>query len=241
MSDVYQYVGKELTLFAHADRWKKYWSRMLRPYIKGRVLEVGAGIGVNIDWLWHPEVTEWICLEPDPDLADHIKIRQENNTLPENIRIVGGDLSTLQTTTNDLCDTILYLDVLEHIQDDHGEIERALASLNPQGYLIVLAPAHQQLFSPFDRHIGHYRRYNRKMLQRLAPPPARLAMLRFIDSVGLLISLGNRLILRQSLPTLKQIYFWDRCLIPLSRCLDPLLGYRLGKSCLMILQKQTVA
>jgi hypothetical protein len=238
MSGDFHYTGNELTLFAHALHWKKYWSRMIRPYVTGRVIEVGAGIGANIDSLWQSKISEWICLEPDADLAAHMEIRKKNMSLPENLSIIIGDLSTFLSSSNRGADTIFYLDVIEHIKDDHGEVARAVEALNPNGHLIILAPAHQQLFSAFDRHIGHYRRYNRNLLQRLVPPSTRVVMNRYLDSVGLLASSANRLFLRQSLPSLRQIYFWDRFLIPISRCLDPLTRYRLGKSCLLILKKQ---
>ena len=48
--------------------------------------------------------------------------------------------------------------------------------------------------------------------------------------LGLLASGANKLALKQSAPSLRQILFWDRCMIPASKALDPLLGYRLGKS-----------
>ena len=53
----------------------------------------------------------------------------------------------------------------------------------------------------------------------------------------MLLSLANRLLLQQKLPTLKQILFWDKRVIPLSRILDPVLGYRVGKSILGVWQK----
>ena len=59
-------------------------------------------------------------------------------------------------------DTILYVDVLEHIADDAAELARARRLLTPEGNLVVLAPAHQSLFSPFDAAVGHYRRYDER-------------------------------------------------------------------------------
>ena len=45
MNESFTYPGDELVLFQHATNWKKYFSRQIKPYIKGDVLEVGAGIG----------------------------------------------------------------------------------------------------------------------------------------------------------------------------------------------------
>jgi hypothetical protein len=58
--------------------------------------------------------------------------------------------------------------------------------------------------------------------------------MRYLDSVGLAASLANRTLLRQSIPTARQIMIWDRLMVPMSRILDPLLGYRAGKSILAV-------
>ena len=127
-------------------------------------------------------------------------------------------------------DAILYMDVLEHIADDAVELRRSAAHLKPGGHLIVVAPAHQWLFTPFDRAIGHYRRYNAAMLRRTGPPGMHLERLRYLDTAGVCASLGNRLLLSSASPTVRQIQTWDRFFVPVSRILDPLLGYKAGKS-----------
>jgi len=94
----------------------------------------------------------------------------------------------------------------------------------------VLAPAHQKLFSPFDEAIGHFRRYSRRSLLAVASRSLQLVGAYYLDSVGMTASLANRLLLRASMPTRGQIMFWDRFLVPVSRVVDPLLGYGVGKS-----------
>ena len=110
-------------------------------------------------------------------------------------------------------DSILYIDVLEHIKDDRTELEMASRHLEPNGHLIVLAPAHQSLFTPFDSAIGHFRRYSLPGLAALSPLGTRMILSRYLDCIGLFASLGNRLLLHSSSPTLKQIKFWDSLLV----------------------------
>jgi 2-polyprenyl-3-methyl-5-hydroxy-6-metoxy-1,4-benzoquinol methylase len=129
---------------------------------------------------------------------------------------------------------VLYIDVLEHIEHDRAELARAVQHLAPNGTLIVLAPAHQWLFSSFDAAIGHFRRYDLPGLLDLRPPNVTVARARYLDAVGLLASLGNRILLKQSAPTLAQIRVWDRVMVRASRWLDPVLGFRLGKSALIV-------
>src|SRR5262249_1683595 len=130
--------------------------------------------------------------------------------------------------------SIVYIDVLEHIKDDSAEIEAATARLVPNGTLVVLAPAHTWLFSPFDLAIGHYRRYSAKTLRALTRPELKLISLQQLDSVGTIASLANKLMMRSDAPTRSQILLWDRVMVPSSRLLDPLLAYRFGKSIIAV-------
>ncbi len=225
-----RYVGEELELFAHAGNWKRYWSRLLIPFLQGDVLEVGAGLGVNTRFLRRPTQRRWVCLEPDGRLVQEMRHSLAEAPLPGPCELRQGSIADLEPDAR--FDSILYIDVLEHVEDDSAELARAAARLRDQGRLIVLAPAHNWLFSPFDASLGHFRRYNRSSLAEAARPIPGLCLERllYLDSCGLLASLGNRLLLRQDLPTLKQILFWDRALVPVSRVLDPLLLHRLGKT-----------
>jgi SAM-dependent methyltransferase len=235
--DHLDYVGGELDLFVHATGWKRYWSGKVRPGIRGDVLEVGAGIGANTGLLINDQVRTWRCLEPDARLAGRLGAAIADGVLPDRCRVQVGTLAALPPQP--AFDCILYIDVLEHIEDDQAELREAAARLRPGGRLIVLSPAHQALFSDFDAAIGHHRRYDRASLERCSPGGCRLSELYYLDSFGLLVSLANRLLLRQSMPTLAQIRLWDRFMIPVSRRLDPLLRYQLGKSIVAVWTAQS--
>jgi SAM-dependent methyltransferase len=222
-----RYVGSELELFSAATHWKRYFGGVIAPFIGARVLEVGAGIGSNMRYLRTPAVRAWTGLEPDPELAERIRARIASSELPPACVTVG---TTAEIDAGQSFDTILYIDVLEHIADDKSELDRAARLLAPGGNLVVLAPAHQFLFSRFDAAIGHFRRYSAARLRALAPEGCRLVSCRMLDAAGLLAALANRLLLRQAEPSAAQVAFWDRVLVPISRWLDPLTGRRVGKT-----------
>lgn len=231
----FRYSGDELDLFAHARNWKRYWSSRIRPYVAGDVLEVGAGLGANAEYLLTDAVRSWTSLEPDPRLAGRLRARAAG--LPEGrSTVLVGTLGTIDAGAR--FDAILYIDVLEHIADDREELRRAAAHLRDGGFLVVVSPAHQFLFTEFDRAVGHHRRYDRKALGACAPPELALARLHYLDSAGILASLGNRLLLRKADPTQKQILFWDRALVPVSRVLDRALAFSVGKSIVGVWKKQ---
>ena len=224
----YTYVGSELELFAAVRNWKSYWSHRIRPFVTGDVLEVGAGIGSNTPFLATGRTGRWVCLEPDSRLIAQLT---ENLAPAKNLggcEAVCGTLQGLDAAQK--FDTIIYIDVLEHIENDREELEAAAARLRRGGTIIVLSPAHQRLFTPFDAQIGHFRRYNRPMLRSISPPSLRLEQLIYLDSAGLALSLANLLLLRQSMPTKAQLRIWDQWVVPVSRVLDRCLFSSVGKS-----------
>jgi SAM-dependent methyltransferase len=217
----YNYIGSELDLFAKATRWKSYWRSFLAPTISGDVLEVGAGIGSNTRVLTGLPVKSWTCLEPDGQLCARIPPELAGT-------IINGKIADLPSVPT--YDTIVYIDVLEHIEDDRAELEGAFRLLRKGGHLCVLAPAHQGLFTAFDAAIGHYRRYSKESLRDAGPPNGHLTTLAYLDCAGVLASIGNRILLKQAAPTERQIATWDRYLVPISRRLDPVFSFTIGKS-----------
>jgi hypothetical protein len=226
------YIGQELTIFAHAINWKKYYTSIIQPYLGKRVVEVGAGIGATTAVMCDGTQEEWICLEPDAALRTKIDRLISEGQLPACCQTRGGFVADLLPET--LTDTMIYIDVLEHIEGDRIELETASAHLPSGGHLIVLSPAFNFLYSPFDRSIGHYRRYDRKMLCALTPSSCRVKKIIYLDSLGMATSVVNRFLLSQAMPTVAQIKFWDTYLIPISRLVDRVLGYSFGRSLLSI-------
>ena len=228
------YVDGELELYARASNWKRYVGTTLAPFITGRVLEVGAGIGTNIPYLAGREVREWTSLEPDPIMARRVAAEVAAGQLPPS-RVIQGTIADLEPGAR--FDTILYIEVLEHIAEDKAELARAVKHLASGGALVVLGPAHQYLFGRSDAASGHRRRYDRASLAALAPPRCALATTLMLDSAGFFASLASRFLISSAAPTPRQIAFWDRVLVTLSRVVDPLTFHRFGKTVLAVWRK----
>jgi len=229
LNDESHYLGTELEVFQHATCWKQYFGRQVRHYLRGDVLEVGAGLGSTARALCDGQQRSWTLIEPDAELRHQLIDSLRARPLPVPADVRSG---TTEQLDSELFDAILYIDVIEHIEDDRAELARAARHLRPGGALIILVPAHQWLFTPFDAAIGHFRRYDRVRLKSVIPAGLKPQTLRDLDSVGLLASLANRLLLHSAAPTHSQVMFWDRVLVRMSRVLDPVVCYRLGKSLL---------
>ena len=200
------------------------------------MLEVGAGLGGTTRALIGVPHVAWLCLEPDPFLVGQIDAAVAAGRLPDSVRTQVGNLWLLDG--DDLFDTILYVDVLEHVAEDRAEVRRAVTHLTAGGRLVVLAPAHQWLFSQFDVSIGHVRRYTRATLAAVMPPGLICRRLRYADSVGVLASLANRLLLRRAVPSRTNILVWDRWMVPVARIVDRVTGFAIGKSVLGVWERQ---
>ncbi|HCF30333.1 MAG TPA: methyltransferase type 12 [Cyanobacteria bacterium UBA11049] len=233
----YSYIGSELELFSEARNWKAYYRQSIKKYLGAEVLEVGAGIGSTTEFLCRGNHQRWLCLEPDPQLAKTLNSYIASGNLPNCCELKVGTI--LELSHKERFDNIIYIDVLEHIKDDRLEIENVYIHLKEGGFLVVLAPAHQWLFTPFDEAIGHYRRYNKKMLEAIIlSDQFKCISLRYLDCVGLIASLGNRLLLKSKMPNKQQILLWDKVMVPISKIVDPLIQYSVGKSILGIWQKR---
>jgi SAM-dependent methyltransferase len=235
-SEPVSYIGDELELFALARNWKAYLARKIQPFLGPRVLEVGSGLGATTKALCVNDHERWVCLEPDFAMAKQLEESVTRKRLPQCCEVIAGTVATAELVGP--FDTVLYVDVLEHIADDGEELCQIPSLLADGGRLVVVAPAHSWLFSPFDARIGHHRRYTRSTLQAVAPASLKQETFEYMDSVGLFASLANRALLGQALPTKRQIVFWDRLLVPVSRVLDVVMAGRVGKSLLGVWRRE---
>ncbi len=229
------YIGNELDLFKDATNWKRYFSGKINNFIKGDVLEVGAGLGANTFFLSRniKNINSITCLEPDKNLCDKIRLNN-SHSLFQIKEIINGTIEIIE----DYYDTIIYIDVLEHIEDSKKEIEQIKKKLKKNGHLIILVPAFNFLFSEFDKKIGHYRRYNKKMLNEEINNELVTKKLFYLDSMGFIASLMNKIILKKDNPSRQNIEFWDKILVNFSKFFDLLIFFKFGKSLVGIYEKK---
>jgi SAM-dependent methyltransferase len=229
------YIGGELDLFSLATNWKRYVKAAIRNHLVGDVLEVGAGIGSTTAAMHDGTAHRWICLEPDLCNAKRLKKSVIEQLKLKQTHVIAGSLDAL--SKHSAFDCVLYMDVLEHIQNDRNQVQTAAQLVRQGGHIIILSPAHQRLFSEFDKNIGHLRRYNKQLLGSLMPSGWIQVRLAYLDSIGALLSLGNALGVRQAMPSPWQIAVWDRFCIPISRIMDTILRDKCGKSILAVWRK----
>ena len=224
------YPGKELELFDRASFWRKYLYMYVKKFIGKKVLEVGAGIG-SFTSIYKSNNKEITLSEIDN--SNYESLKEKFNT-DKNITIE----SKLIENFNNSFDTILYMSVLEHIENDRKEIELAMSKLDKNGHLIICVPAHNYMFSNFDKEIGHFRRYEIDFFKNLKLENAKILKCYFLDSMGHLIYFINKLVFSKEVyPSKMKIFIWDKIFIPLTFFLDFLSFYKFGKNIICIIKK----
>lgn len=224
------YIGKELDYFRHATRYKQYYTEEISkiiPEIFGLV-EIGSGIGSNSPF-FRSISAEYLGIEPDKSLV--LKARQiypQFNFLQGDVKLLG--------TIGFAFNCVAYIDVLEHIKFDSNELMEVAKSLKYQDFLILLVPAHNILFSNFDKSVGHHRRYEKGDFLSLNLDNLNLISIKELDSIGYFLSRLSKIFFNSSNIKLWQVRLWD-FLIPLSRKIDYLFSNKLGKSILVIYKK----
>tara|TARA_Y100001970_G_scaffold256799_1_gene334870 strand:+ start:13367 stop:14059 length:693 start_codon:yes stop_codon:yes gene_type:complete len=225
-----KYPGNELELFDKAKVWRKYIYFKTKKYFKGKFLEIGAGIG-SFTRNYESNFSEIIISDLD---EKNNKILNEKFENFKNIKITNKKINEIQETF----DTIIYLNVLEHIEKDKEEIMEAEKKLNPGGHLIILVPAHQKLYSKFDEAIGHFRRYDINFFKKNKFQNLKLAKLIYLDFFGyLLYYLNNFFFKKDVYPSPIKIYLWDKIFTPFTILIDFLIGYSSGKNILCVYKK----
>jgi hypothetical protein len=130
------------------------------------------------------------------------------------------------------------MNVLEHIKNDITEINAALSKLNINGYLIILVPAHNELYSKFDKEIGHHRRYKIDFFKKLKLKKCIIEKLQYIDSFGYFLYFFNKIFFKKEIyPSNLKIFIWDKFFTPLTFFLDKILNYKFGKNVLCVIKK----
>jgi len=223
------YPGKELEIFDKATIWRKYVHILVKKYLKENLLEVGAGIG-SFTKNYKNNIKKITITELDKKNILKLKKRFKNSK----IKINSQYTKNLKGQFN----TILYMNVLEHIKKDINEIDTALKKLKINGYLVILVPAHNELFTKFDKEIGHYRRYKINFFKKLKLKKCKIEKLQYIDCFGYFLYFLNKFFFKEEIyPSNLKIFIWDKLFTPLTFFLDRIVNFKFGKNVLCVIKK----
>jgi len=167
------------------DRYHLWQLDLISPFLGRRLLEVGAGPGQLAALLCRKgEFQKYVTLEPSDHFYPILK-RLEGSC--EHLETRKCTIDELEPGLNGTFESVFSVHVMEHVEDDFAFLKRAYDLLAPGGNIIVLVPALQALYSELDRKIGHYRRYDKRMIRDLSRRlGTEIVLNRYDNAVGVL-------------------------------------------------------
>jgi glycosyltransferase involved in cell wall biosynthesis len=158
-NDLYQSSGPEiLHAFSGARRFNRWMADTIRPYVGKRILEIGSGIG-NLTRILLPRSKSYVATDIDPEHLARLRARYQYRPT---VQVCHGDLSCARDfePLAASVDSVVCLNVLEHVEDDIQGLRNIHSVLVPGGRAIVLVPQGQYAFGTMDVALGHFRRYS---------------------------------------------------------------------------------
>ncbi|MQA01401.1 MAG: methyltransferase domain-containing protein [Streptosporangiales bacterium] len=208
-------------------RYKRYQHDLIRPHCGDIVLEVGAGMGEFASTFTGPK--HYLVTDLDPDC-----VRLMAQRFDERPEIEARQMDAEGTVDLDEpVDTVLAVNVLEHIEDDVDALRRLAAHVRPGGTVIMWVPGYQALYGDFDRAVGHHRRYTPRTL-RAAFESAGLRP-DSVRPVNLLGGIAWWLAVRKGgvgSPNPRLVRLYDRFVVPVTRATERFFTPPFGQSVL---------
>lgn len=221
-----------LESMSQAGFYNKWTLNKFSKYLKGEILEVGCGIGnFTLTLSMYGKVT---AIDMDQSLIE--KFNKDN--IP-NIKAGYGDIETGKYFfPKKTFDTIVCINVLEHIENDIKALENMFSLLRVNGNLILLVPIHNFLYGEIDRSIGHFRRYDPNNLVKKMLSSGYILVsskrLNFIGAIGWFIA--GRILRDKNIEGNKIQLF--NILAPIFLFIENLIEPIVGTSILIIAKKE---
>ncbi len=225
-----------LASISGADKFNRWMYDSIRPYCKGRILEIGGGIG-NISECFLNEGDRLMISEMQLEYCEIIRKRFENHPNLQGViamDIVDPEFDAKYASLFGSFDSVFALNVVEHIEDDRKAISNCKKLLKQGGHLVILVPAFQSLFNHFDTALGHFRRYTARSLRPVFEvnqiPIVHFHYFNLIGMAGWWVS-GS--LLRKKIIPEGQMKLYN-FFVPVFRIIDKITNKWLGLSVIMV-------
>jgi 2-polyprenyl-3-methyl-5-hydroxy-6-metoxy-1,4-benzoquinol methylase len=225
-----QYAANDLETMQEARRYGAHVFSLFRSHIGSRVLEVGSGIGTMSRPL--AEMADLVVgIEPNLNCASRVQevMREQPRFALKVCHLEECDRAELASYR---FDTVVCVNVLEHIADDVGALRTFRDVVTPGGRVLIFVPAVQAAYGPLDAELGHHRRYSkRRLAEAFANADLDLVVLRYTNPIGLLGWLYNAHVTKSTAHSLAQVRVFETLVapwaLPIERVLPPPIGLSL--------------
>ena len=227
-----EYSGTELEDMALLENYHRWILGEFRAFFGSNVAEIGAGMGSFSKLILETRVKSLTAFEPSSNMFSLL-----HESLADETRAVAVNDCFGEQYAHSRYDSVIYVNVLEHIEDDRTELRYAHAGLKEKGHLLLFVPALPWLFSDFDAEIGHFRRYLKGDLVDLVIS-AGFDIVRacYFDIAGILPWYFNFVLLKNT-PGRGSVAFYDNFIVPPMRRIESAFTPPVGKNILLVARK----
>jgi len=160
-------IERDLGILSESENYLQYQFEKIESFVGRRILEIGSGIGNHTKRLLNRRPELLIALEKELIFCQEI----EKQLGPE-VEVLTVDLNDISAHEGSLrskkIDTIIALNVLEHVKEDLACLRILSNVIVPGGRIIIIVPAFAAIYSKLDKEYGHYRRYSKKIFKKYA-------------------------------------------------------------------------
>ncbi len=230
------YSGTELEALAGARNYYRWIYKRFAPYLGGRTVEIGAGVGTFAELLLaHPNLEQLVLVEPAANLFPLLRDRFSQEP---RVTLIQGHVDAVPATV--AADCFILVNVLEHVEDVPTFLRTLDVRLAPQGRLLIFVPAGPRLFGTLDREFGHHRRYTASTLRgSLEGAGFTLESLHYFNLPGVVTWFIAGRVLRKTTLSRRDVQLYDRWVVPWLAALESLSAPPFGQSLVAIAQKRT--
>jgi SAM-dependent methyltransferase len=240
MNESAAYEGRDLESMAFAVNYHRWILKIFEPFLGTRIVEVGAGTGSFSELLIERPIESLSLVEPSAAMHKILSERVaefHGATLIKTYNSLFSKVAS-QIKTNQQPDSLVYVNVLEHIADDATELKTAYETLQKGGRIFVFVPAFGWLFGKIDRRIGHYRRYTTSEIRKKCQQARfKVIELKYMDFFGIAPWWIKYRLLNSTSMEASLVQFYDRYLVPVSRAIESAITAPAGKNIILIAEK----
>jgi 2-polyprenyl-3-methyl-5-hydroxy-6-metoxy-1,4-benzoquinol methylase len=228
-----------LISLSEADRFNEWMFEAIRPYIRGKTLEIGSGIGNISAILARHHLPLYVSDHTDEYIG---RLQNRFSTTKEIKAILSIDLAdehfeTVHAGIIGTFDTVFALNVIEHIENDSLAIQNCHRLLKPGGRVVILVPAWPSLYNQLDKGLEHYRRYSSTSLRQLLSGSFQVTKMKYFNLAGIGGWWLTGTLLRKKVIGEGRARIYNR-LVPLFRLTDKLSFHRMGLSLVAVGEKE---
>jgi SAM-dependent methyltransferase len=225
----------ELELLATMPNYYAWIMEAFAPFVRGHVVEYGAGTG-TISQLLSPMADTFTVVEPSGDLVTALRTKFRDEP---KVEVVSESLEQYAARIGvATADTVVMVNVLEHIEDDGQALVNLFHTLRPGGHLLIFVPALQALMSKLDVMFGHFRRYHRlDLLQKVTKAGGEVQLCRYFDFFGVLPWFVLNKVMGATAFNPQIVEFHDKFVVPVSRAAERMISPPIGKNIILAARK----